>query len=95
MMAIDNDTVMRFRNVLAADEDGRYVLTVLLTDLGFFSEIEPQDPAAAALRNYAARLLSYLGINYEQNAMAMVEALTQHVRPVRFNACGDEDHAQS
>lgn len=92
-MTPENDTQMRFRNVLAANEDGRYVLTVLLADMGYFSEVNPQDPAAVALRNYASRLLSYLGINHEQNAMAIVEALTKHVRPVQFANQGDIDHA--
>lgn len=57
---MDKDIVQRYRNVFTV-KDGLFVLAHMLSELGFFDDIDLNDPKAVALKLYGARLLKLIG----------------------------------
>jgi hypothetical protein len=54
---MDKETVQRYRNVFTVN-DGLFVLAHMLSELGFFDDIDEKD---VALKLYGARLLKIIG----------------------------------
>ena len=57
---MDRDIVRRYRNVFTV-KDGLFVLAHMLSELGFFDDIDPNNPKEVALKMYGARLLKIIG----------------------------------
>lgn len=57
---MDRDIVQRYRNVFTV-KDGLFVLAHMLSELGFFDDIDPNNPKEVALKMYGARLLKIIG----------------------------------
>lgn len=57
---MDKDIVQRYRNVFTA-KDGLFVLAHMLSELGFFDDIDVNNPKEVALKLYGARLLKLIG----------------------------------
>ena len=57
---MDKDIVQRYRNVFTV-KHGLFVLAHMLSELGFFDDIDLNDPKAVALKLYGARLLKLIG----------------------------------
>ncbi len=57
---MDKDIVQRYRNVFTVKE-GLFVIAHMLSELGFFDDIDPNNPKEVALKMYGARLLKIIG----------------------------------
>ena len=57
---MDKDIVQRYRNVFTV-KDGLFVLAHMLSELGFFDDIDVNNPKEVALKLYGARLLKLIG----------------------------------
>jgi len=57
---MDKELVKRYRNVFTV-KDGLFVLAHMLSELGFFDDIDPNNPKEVALKMYGARLLKIIG----------------------------------
>ena len=57
---MDKELVKRYRNVFTV-HDGLFVLAHMLSELGFFDDIDVNNPKEVALNLYGARLLKLIG----------------------------------
>ena len=55
--------------------DGKKVLTMILTDLGFHSMSNPGNPYQEVLRNFAVHLLEEIGTFHQDNLEDITRAL--------------------
>lgn len=57
---MDKDISQRYRNVFTV-KDGLFVLAHMLSELGFFDDIDVNNPKAVALKLYGARVIKWVG----------------------------------
>lgn len=55
--------------------DGKKVLEEMLTDMSYFSSIDPKDEQRMALRNYAATIMYNIGVTIDPNIPQIIDKL--------------------
>lgn len=71
---------LAYRNVFLATQDGRNVLTHMLTVLHYFDTLDPDNPEEIALHNYAKVLLKTLGIFEAEDTRTFMDSLIGYGR---------------